>query len=131
MKKKTKKKTGHVLLSLQKCPVVTCLLVTPPLLSRHPASLSFSFSKLIRLQFNSTSIGSCSPVNITHTEKRNTYSPVKERGENKYTDDTEGEDVNDVGQEHLPFLVQSIFTLLISYSSHSRDCMEHSIYVKH
>ena len=44
-----------------------------------------------------------------------TYNPpVKEGGEDEDTQDAEGQDVEDVGQEHLPFTVQTILTLLIT-----------------
>lgn len=52
------------------------------------------------------------------------YPPVKERGEDENTEDAEGQDVEDVGQEHLPFTVKTILTLLITDSSQCRDCRE-------
>lgn len=55
--------------------------------------------------------------------------PIDERGEDEYTYDTEGQNMNDVGQKHLPLLVQAVFTLLIRYCSQSRDCRDHSMYL--
>lgn len=48
--------------------------------------------------------------------------PVKEGGEDEDTQDAEGQDVEDVGQEHLPFSVESILTLLITDGSQCWDC---------
>lgn len=50
------------------------------------------------------------------------YPPVKERGEDENTEDAERQDVKDVGQEHLPFTVKTILTLLITDGSQCRDC---------
>lgn len=50
------------------------------------------------------------------------YPPVKERGEDENTEDAEGQNVEDIGQEHLPFTVKTILTLLITDSSQCRDC---------
>lgn len=48
--------------------------------------------------------------------------PVKEGGEDEDTQDAEGQDVEDVGQEHLPFSIESILTLLITDGSQCWDC---------
>lgn len=48
--------------------------------------------------------------------------PVKEGGEDEDTQDAEGQNVEDVGQEHLPFSVESILTLLITDGSQCWDC---------
>lgn len=50
------------------------------------------------------------------------YPPVKERGECENTEDAEGQNVEDVGQEHLPFTVETILTLLIADGSQGGDC---------
>lgn len=52
------------------------------------------------------------------------YPPVEEGGEDENTQDAEGQDVEDVGQEHLTFTVQTILTLLITDGSQGRDCGE-------
>lgn len=58
-----------------------------------------------------------------HGKRTDTYDPpVKERGEDEDTQDAEGQNVKDVGQEHLPFTVQTILTLLITDGSQCRDC---------
>lgn len=57
------------------------------------------------------------------------YPPVKEGGEDKHTQDAEGQDVEDVGQEHLPFTVQTILTLLITDGPQRRDCWERAVNV--
>lgn len=49
------------------------------------------------------------------------YPPVKEGGEDENTQDAEGQDVEDVGQEHLPFTVKTILALLIADGSQCRD----------
>lgn len=49
------------------------------------------------------------------------YPPVKERGEDENTEEAERQDVEDVGQEHLPFTVETILTLLIADGSQGRD----------
>lgn len=49
------------------------------------------------------------------------FSPVKEGGEDNDTQDAEGQDVEDVGQEHLPFTVKTILTLLIADGSQRWD----------
>lgn len=43
--------------------------------------------------------------------------PVKEGGEDADTEDAGGQDVEDVGQEHLPFAVKAVLTLLIADGS--------------
>lgn len=48
--------------------------------------------------------------------------PVKEGGEDADAEDAEGQDVEDVGQEHLPFAVKPILTLLITDGSERRNC---------
>lgn len=50
------------------------------------------------------------------------YPPVKERSENTNTQDAERQDVEDVGQEHLPFTVKPILTLLITDGPQRRNC---------
>lgn len=49
------------------------------------------------------------------------YPPVKEGGEDENTQNAEGQDVEDVRQEHLPFTVQTILTLLITDGSQRGD----------
>lgn len=49
------------------------------------------------------------------------YPPVKERGEDENTEQAERQDVEDVSQEHLPFTVETILTLLIADGSQGRD----------
>ena len=39
--------------------------------------------------------------------------PVEEGGEDEDTDDAEGQDVEDVGQEHLPLAVEPVLALLV------------------
>lgn len=53
--------------------------------------------------------------------------PVKKGSEDEDTQDAEGQDVKDVGQEHLPFTVQTILTLLIADGSQRRDCEKQDI----
>lgn len=48
--------------------------------------------------------------------------PVKEGGEDADAEDAEGQDVEDVGQEHLPFAVKPVLTLLIADGSERRNC---------
>lgn len=51
------------------------------------------------------------------------YSPpVKEGGEDADAEDAEGQDVEDVGQEHLPFAVKAVLTLLVTDGSQRRNC---------
>ena len=50
-----------------------------------------------------------------------THLPVEEGGEYEHADNAEGQDVDDVGQEHLPFTVQTILTLLVTDSPQGRD----------
>lgn len=50
------------------------------------------------------------------------HLPVKEGGEDENTQNAERQDVEDVGQEHLPFTVKAILTLLITDSSQCWDC---------
>lgn len=50
------------------------------------------------------------------------YLPVNKGAEDDDTQDAEGQDVDDVGQEHLPFAVQAVLTLLITDGSQRRDC---------
>lgn len=52
------------------------------------------------------------------------YPPVKEGGEDENTEDAKGEDVEDVGQEHLPFTVETVLTFLIADGSQGWDCLE-------
>lgn len=52
------------------------------------------------------------------------YPPVKEWSENTNTQNAERQDVEDVGQEHLPFTVKPILTLLITDGPQSRNCWE-------
>ena len=47
--------------------------------------------------------------------------PVQEGEEDEHADNAEGEDVEDVGQEHLSLLVQTILTLLVSHGPQSRN----------
>lgn len=49
------------------------------------------------------------------------YLPIKEGWEDEDTQDAKGQDVEDVGQEHLPFTVQTILTLLITDGSQCWD----------
>lgn len=43
--------------------------------------------------------------------------PVKEGGEDADTEDAGGQDVEDVGQEHLPLAIKAVLTLLIADGS--------------
>lgn len=56
-----------------------------------------------------------------HKKYKYKCSPVKEGGEDDDTQDAEGQDVKDVGQEHLPFTVKTILTLLITDGSQRWD----------
>lgn len=55
------------------------------------------------------------------SDKHTHNSPVKEGGKDEDAQDAEGQDVEDVGQEHLPFTVQTILTLLITDGSQCWD----------
>lgn len=48
--------------------------------------------------------------------------PVQEGGEDADAEDAEGQVVEDVGQEHLPFAVKAVLTLLISDGSQRGNC---------
>lgn len=50
------------------------------------------------------------------------YTPVQKRGEDDDTQDAEGQDVDDVGEKHLPFTVKAILTLLITNGTQSWNC---------
>lgn len=51
----------------------------------------------------------------------NTSLPVTQTAENHGGNDAEGEDVQHIGQEHLPLLVQAILALLVTDSSQHRN----------
>lgn len=51
----------------------------------------------------------------------NTSLPVAQTAENHGGNDTEGEDVQHIGQQHLPLLVQAILALLVTDSSQHRN----------
>lgn len=48
-------------------------------------------------------------------------SPVEEGGEDANAKHAEWQDVEDVGQEHLPLAVEAIFALLVADGSQCRD----------
>lgn len=50
--------------------------------------------------------------------------PVQEGGEDTDAEDAEGQVVEDVGQEHLPFAVKTVLTLLITDGSQRRNCQQ-------
>lgn len=50
------------------------------------------------------------------------HPPVQEGGEDADAEDAEGQVVEDVGQEHLPFAVKAVLTLLITDGSQRRNC---------
>lgn len=50
--------------------------------------------------------------------------PVQEGGEDADAEDAEGQVVEDVGQEHLPFAVKTVLTLLITDGSQRRNCQQ-------
>lgn len=47
--------------------------------------------------------------------------PVEEGGEDEDAEDAEGQVVEDVGQEHLPFAVETILALLVTDGSQRRN----------
>lgn len=55
--------------------------------------------------------------------------PVKEGGKDEDAEDAEGQNVEDVGQEHLPFTVQTVLTLLVADGSQGRDWGGNTIHI--
>lgn len=47
--------------------------------------------------------------------------PIKKGAEDGDAHNAEGQDVEDVSQEHLPFIVEAVLTLLITDGSQRRD----------
>lgn len=54
------------------------------------------------------------------------YLPVEKGRQDEDAQDAKGQNVEDIGQEHLPFTVQTILTLLIADGSQCWDCVTES-----